>query len=94
MNEAAENLTGWSFDEASRMRLMMYLSLCTLLLGRVSKILLQSNENRRSKRFGKLLCISIKGWNEEAFIGQYSPINSGLDHISGAVGVFQRYNKI
>lgn len=98
MNEAAENLTGWSFDEASRMKINDVFVLVHFITG-------ESLENPFYKvmrtgvqsGLGSYYALVSKDGTRRLLSANIAPIKSGLDHISGAVGVFRditRYKRM
>ena len=98
MNEAAENLTGWSFDEASGMKINEVFVLVHFITGesldnpfyKVMRTGVQSG-------LGSYYALVSKDGTRRLLSANIAPIKSELDHISGAVAVFRditRYKRM
>lgn len=95
MNEAAENLTGWSFDEASGMKITKVFVLVHFVTG-------ESLENPFEKvirtgvqsGLGSYYALVSKDGTRRLLSANLAPIKSGLDQISGAVGVFRDITRL
>ncbi len=95
MNEAAENLTGWSFEEASGMKITKVFVLVHFVTG-------ESLENPFEKvirtgvqsGLGSYYALVSKDGTRRLLSANLAPIKSELDQISGAVGVFRDITRL
>ena len=95
MNEAAENLTGWSFDEASGMKITQVFVLVHFITGenlenpfhKVMRTGVQSG-------LGSYYALVSKDGTRRLLSANIAPIRSELDYISGAVGVFRDITRL